>query len=310
MSEYQYLRKSQLLVTNDSEVMDLSNLRVQFSIKAADVESPTNAWFRIYNLSEDSISRIRREYDKVVFEAGYGTNVGTIFSGTIKQFRIGRVDGTTTYFDLLAADGDIAYNNAIINRTLAAGSTIGDRVAAIVGSMKEKGIQGQEVLLPDTGGVLPRGKVLFGMSRLHMRTEAETAGATWSINNGIVRIIPRKGYAPGQVVVLNGQTGLIGRPEQTVDGIRARCLINPNIRVGSRVQIDNEAINQTLRQDPKAAPIQYNQWAGLQFLANIASDGIYRVYVIEYDGDTRGQEWYSDLTLLAIDATSDKVLIE
>lgn len=310
MSDLQYLRKAQLLVANDEEVLDLSNLRIQFSIKAAEVESPTNAWFRIYNLGETTIERIRREYNRVVFEAGYGDNVGVIFDGTIKQFRLGRIDGTTTYFDILAADGDIAYNNAVIAKTLAAGSTIGDRVAANVAAMREHGVQGQQVLLPETGGVLPRGKVLFGMSRLHLRTEAETAGATWNIQNGIVRIIPKKGYLPAQVVVLNGQTGLIGRPEQTVDGIKARCLINPNIKLGCRVQIDNEAINQTVRQDPNSAPIPYDRWVGLQLLANVAADGIYRVYVIEYEGDTRGQEWYADLTLLAIDSTNNKVMIE
>jgi len=311
MSEFQYLRKAQLLVANEEETLDLSNLRIQFSIKAADVESPTNAWFRVYNLSEATIARIRKEYSRVILEAGYGDNSGVIFDGTIKQFRIGREPSSgTTFFDLLAADGDIAYNNAVCSRTLAAGSTIKERVDAAIAPMRQYGVQGQQVFLPETGGVLPRGKVLFGMSRAFLRNEAQTWGASWSIQNGIVQIIPKEGYLPTQVVVLNGQTGLIGRPEQTVDGIRARCLINPKIKVGGRVQIDNDAINQTLRQDPNSAPVPYNQWAGLQLLANIAADGIYRVYVIEYDGDTRGQEWYADLTLLAIDSTTQKVLIE
>jgi len=140
-----------------------------------------------------------------------------------------------------------------------------------------------------------------------LRQEVATQGASWSIQNGQVKILPLDGYLPDEVVVLNGQTGLIGRPEQTVDGIRARALINPAIQVGGRVQIDNKAINQTLQQNPDGAPVPYNQWAGLQLLANIATDGVYRVLVIEYDGDTRGPAWYMDLVLLAIDASTSKV---
>lgn len=310
MENYQYLRKGTLLVADDEEALDLSALRFSFQIKAADVESPTNAWIRVFNLSEDTVARIRSEFTRVILQAGYGDNVGAIFDGTIKQYRLGRVDGKTTYFDILAADGDIAYNNAVVNTTLASGSTYRDRIKAAVDPMKPFGVAGQQVLMPDTGGVLPRGKVLFGMSRVQLRHLAQSMGAAWSIQNGVVRMTPKKGYLPNEVVVLNGQTGLIGRPEQTVDGIRARCLINPNIVVGGRVKIDNAAINQTVRQDPNSAPVPYNQWAGLQLLANISTDGIYRVYVIEYEGDTRGQEWYADLTLLAIDPTNDQVMIE
>lgn len=308
MSSYQYLREAQLLVANQDQALDLSGLRFKFQIKAADVESPTNAWIRVYNLSNDTIQLIRPSFTRVILEAGYQGNRGVIFDGTIKQFRIGRESSTDNYLDLLAADGDLAYNYAVVNRTLAAGSSTGDRINATVDAMKRYGVQGQQILLPETGGVLPRGKVLFGMARHQLRIAAQSVGATWSIHNGKVTVVPKAGYKPDQVVVLNGQTGLIGRPEQTVDGIRARALINPSIQIGGRVQIDNAAINQTLQADPDAAPVPFNQWAGLQLFANIASDGIYRVYVIEYDGDTRGQEWYADLTLLAIDPASNKVV--
>ncbi len=308
MNGYQYLRDAQLLVANQDQALDLSNLRFKFQIKAADVESPTNAWIRVYNLSNDTVQLIRPEFTRVIIEAGYKDNRGVIFDGTIKQFRVGRESSTDNYLDLLAADGDLAYNYAIVNRTLAAGSSTGDRINATVDAMRQYGVQGQQVLLPETGGVLPRGKVLFGMARYQLRVATQSVGATWSIQGGKVTVVPKAGYKPNEVVVLNGQTGLIGRPEQTVDGIRARCLINPNIQIGGRVQIDNDAINQTLQADPDAAPIPFNQWAGLQLFANIAADGIYRVYVIEHEGDTRGQEWYSDLTLLAIDPASNKVI--
>lgn len=305
---FQYLRKASLFLVEGDEALDLSNMRFSFNVKAMDVESPNNAAIRVYNLSQDTIVKIRKEFSRVVLQAGYDGTFGKIFDGTIKQFRIGRVGNTDTYLDILAADGDLAYNWALVSRSLGAGSSAGDRIKAATDAMQKEGVQGAQVLLNSTGGVLPRGKVLFGLARAILRDEVQTAGASWSIQNGQIQVIPLSGYKPDQVVVLNGQTGLIGRPEQSVDGIKARCLINPNIVIGGRVQIDNKAINQTLQQDPNAAPVPYDQWAGLQILANIASDGIYRVLVSEYEGDVRGPAWYQDLTLLAIDATSNQVL--
>lgn len=308
MSDYQFGRRATLMVVEGEQALDLSGLRFRFQVKTMDVESPNNAFIRVYNLSQDTIQKIKGEFSRVVLQAGYEKTFGVIFDGTIKQFRIGRENGTDSYLDILAADGDVAYNFSMVNSTLAAGSSSVDRINVAVAAMQQNGVTGSQVLLPNTGGVLPRGKVLFGMARALLRDEVNSQGATWSINKGQVQVIPRKTYLPGDLVVLNGQTGLIGRPEQTVDGVRARCLINPNITLGGRVKIDNQAINTTLQKDPKAAPVPYDQWAGLQLLANIATDGVYRVYVIEYEGDTRGPAWFCDLVLLDIDQSTGTVV--
>lgn len=308
MSGEQFGRKATLMVVEGEQALDLSALRFTFSVKAQDVESPNNAAIRIYNLSDVTVAKIRGEFSRVVLQAGYENNFGVIFDGTIKQVRIGREGPTDTYLDLLAADGDIAYNLAMVNKTMAAGSTSNERIQVAVDAMKDKGVTGSQVLLPETGGVLPRGKVLFGMARAALRAESQNQGASWFINQGQVQVVKNDGYLPSQAVVLNGQTGLIGRPEQTIDGIRARCLINPQLAVGGRVKIDNEVINQTLQKNAGNPPVAYDRWVGLQLFANIAADGLYRIYVIEYEGDTRGGPWYCDLTLLAIDSSTSKVV--
>ncbi len=58
-----------------------------------------------------------------------------------------------------------------------------------------------------------------------------------------VTMIPRQGSRPGGAVVLNSDSGLIGMPTQTTDGIFARCLINPSIKRGSQVQINESDIH-------------------------------------------------------------------
>lgn len=306
----QFIRKASLLLVEGDKALDLSQMHFRFQTAQEDAESPSNCAIRVFNLSEDTVKKIRGEYSRVVLQAGYENNAafGMIFDGTIKQFRIGKdVDGINNYLDILAADGDIAYNFATVNAAIAAGSSAGERIALAVAAMTAKGVKGGTMIIPSTGGVLPRGKVLFGMAKAVIRSEVATIGSTWSIQNGEVQILPLTGYAPGEAVVLTALTGLIGRPEQTADGVRCRALMNPKIVVGGLIKIDNKSVNQTIQQNPDSAPVPFNQWTGIQQLATITADGIYRVYVAEYVGDTRGQEWYVDIIGLTVNPVTQQV---
>lgn len=306
-----YDRKCTLLVVSGDEALDLSEMRIVFETKQEDEESPNNARIRVYNLSRETVARIQGEYTRVVLQAGYqNASFGVIFDGTIKQFGVGKENPTTTYLDILAADGDLAYNFSTVNKSLAAGSTPEQRIKALIEAMGPQGVTEGELIIPSTGGVLPRGKVLFGLARGALRSQVQNVGATWSIQNGKVNILPLTEYLPGEAVVLTSATGLIGRPQQTEGGIYARCLINPRIGIGGLVRIDNKSINKTFQQADFSIPgaqLPYNRYAGIQQLADVTADGLYRVYVAEYNGDTRGQPWWMDLVLLAVDPSTMKV---
>jgi hypothetical protein len=303
----QYIRKASLLLVSGDQALDLSDMHFKFRTVQEDEQSPSNCAVRVYNLSDATVKRIRGEFSRVVVQAGYDSSFGVVFDGTIIQYGIGRESGTNTYLDILAADGDVAYNFAVVNASLSAGSSAGERIAKTIQAMEPLGVSAGSILADGTGGILPRGKVLFGMAKSILRSQVQNVGATWSINSGKINITPLTGYLPGEAVILNSLTGMIGRPEQTQEGIKVRCLINPKITVGGTVQIDNTDINQLVQQNPDAAPVPYNQWAGVQNLASVTADGVYRVYVVEYTGDTRGPEWYADLVCLTVDPSTQKV---
>jgi hypothetical protein len=309
MKDQQYLRKVSLFLVENEKALDLSELRITFKTSSMDEQSPNSAVIRVYNLSADTLRKIPGEFHRVVLQAGYADNFGVIFDGDIKQYRIGRENGTDTYLDILAGDGDFGYAYSTINTSLAAGARGKDVLAAAVGAMAPFGItMGKNGLPEEFGGTFPRGKVMYGMNRAVIRLMTKGQDARWSIQNGQINITPLDGYLPGQIVDLNGQTGLIGRPEQTIDGVMAKCLINPKIQIGGLVRIDNKAVNQTVNPNRgEKFILPHDQWASAGLLyANVTADGLYRVYVIEYEGDTRGQPWYSNLTLLAINESTGK----
>jgi hypothetical protein len=301
----QFLRKVGLSLVEGEKVLDVSEMRITFEVRQDDEQSPNNAAIRVYNLSPETTARIKGEYGRVVLQAGYeNASYGVIFDGNIKQYRQGREQAKTTYLDILAADGDAAFNYAMVNAALPAGSTPRTRLQAAISVMEEHRVKEGRMMIPGAGGILPRGKVLFGLARAILRQQTENLGATWNISNGEVNIVPLTGYLPGEAVVLTSATGLIGRPEQTQGGITARCLINPRIQVGGLVKIDNKSINTTeaaKRVAIAGAQLPFDKYAGIQMFADVAADGLYRVYVIEYSGDSRGLPWWMDLVMLAVD---------
>jgi len=301
-----WIRKGTLVVIAGQSGLDLSQMHFKFKITNSDEQSPNTATIRVYNLSKSTVKQIRGEFTSVVLNAGYENgNFGVIFSGTIKQFRRGRENATDTYLDILAADSDVEYNFTVMNATIK-----GANSSAIINAVASKmGLPVSNNLSP-TGGILPRGKVLWGMGRDIMRRTVRSQGSTWSIQNGKIQVIPLTGYLPNEAVVLNSQSGMIGLPEQTDEGIRIRSLLNPKLVIGGQAQVDNASINQTTSASGSVIPVgqlPYNQRAGLQLLADVSSDGFYRIYVAEHIGDTRGKDWYTDLTCLAIDKTSQTV---
>jgi hypothetical protein len=298
--QQQWLRKVGLIVSAGSSGLDLSNMRIVFKVYQSDIDTPNYATIKVYNLSDNTAKSVQKEFTAVRLQAGYeGGSYGAIFNGTIKMVRRGRDNPTDTYLEILAADGDVARNFAVVNTTLAAGATPADQLAANVKAMDLPA--GYTPDLPKTA--LSRGKVLYGMARQRMNDIADSSRCTWSIQNGQIQLVPLTSYIPGTAVVLNSNSGMIGLPQQTEDGIHIQTLLNPRIKIGTLVQIDNKSIQtaflggQNLFNQGRLENIP-----GL--LPKVTWDGFYRVYVCEHEGDTRGKPWYSNLICLAIDSSA------
>jgi hypothetical protein len=300
----QYLRAATLIVsTIGGDGLDLSELRISFKVNQADIQTPNSAQIRVWNLSRATSQRIEKEFTRVTLQAGYGDNEAVIFDGTIVQLRRGRANATDTYLDITAADGDEAYNYAIINSSLLAGSKPEDMYKAAVEAFKKYGVTDGYIPSQGLGGQeLPGGKVVFGPAKDWMRQLADNTNTTWSIQDGKVNVVTYGGYLPGEAVVLNSQSGMIGIPEQTVGGINVRSLLNPRLKYSGRVRINEGDINR--------AEVSLVSTGVTQYLPRLVEDGFYRIVVANHVGDTRGQDWYSDLICVALDDTAPPAQIQ
>lgn len=287
-------------VAADGQAIDLSGLHVLFTVKQYETMTPNTCDLRIFNVSANTALKVGKEFDRVVLQAGYTGQFGTLFDGTIIQVRRGRVTPSDTYIDVTAFDADRAHNFAVVNQTLAAGATPDQIHRCLLASMAPYGVQeGFTDTLP--GPALPRGRAIYGMTRDHLRDLADNTDCVWNMRDGRLNFVSFNGYMPSEAVVLTSATGMIGLPEQTDDGIMVRTLINPLLKVNNSVQINNKSIQQA-RLQPTWSGKNVSQEA---FLTQIdKDDGVYRILALDHTGDTRGQAWYTEISCMSIDPSA------
>jgi hypothetical protein len=309
MSSQQYLRQLSVVVAKaDGEGLEFQDFRCVFQIRRGDYQTPNSCDVRIWNLSTQTQNTIaQKEFTTLSISAGYQGSFGLIFQGSIKQFRKGRVDQKDSYVDITAADGDEAFNFAPVFQSAPAGTEPSAIARLLLQAFQGHGFNqqitaGYQPNFPQNGCI--RGRVFYGMARDELRDFAWAQNCKWSIQDGALTFIPFTSYIPSaQVPVISPSSGLIGVPEQTQSGVKVRTLLNPNMKVGQTIQLQNTAINQLRFGLSADRSTQINNSNANAFLNTANASGLYYVMVANHTGDSRGNDWYTDMTCLAVDAT-------
>jgi len=106
--------------------------------------------------------------------------------------------------------------------------------------------------------------------------------------------------------VISPTNGLIGVPEQTQNGLEIRTLLNPALKIGQLIKLDSSNINQ-YRYGLTTAVAQNLR---LKALIDLSADGTYYVMRANHFGDTRGNDWYTDLVCLSCDAKVQEAAVQ
>ncbi|MXN51920.1 hypothetical protein GR158_12380 [Shinella sp. AETb1-6] len=309
----QYLRKVRAsfnggLVINPG-LVSVHEIKIEFSISKGISSSPNSAEIKLYNLAETTRNGMGKEFDAITLEAGYmppagmagpgvlnyrrnengvyvsdfgrvateySGNVGIIFKGAVRDVEHKR-EGTNIITTIACGDGDAAFRRATISKSYPSGTPVKDVIDDIAKQMEAKGLSRGEFKYPEAleGKTFKRPYAACGSCVRELDTIGRGNGFYWSSQNETLELVPSDGFV-GTVALITPETGMIGTPAITDNGVRVSALLNPEIRPNRRAQIKSQTLEMN------------------------AADGMYRVSECTYSGDNYTGEFKVDITGEAI----------
>ena len=278
----QYLRKVRLTaggsggsISINPGGVSLHEIKIKFSVSKGVSSTQNSAEISIWNLAEKSRNALGKELDNVTLEAGYlppegGGNVGIIFKGQIRDVEHKR-DGADIITTISCGDGDKAVRNAVLGKTYPKGTPVKDVVEDLYKELEAEGIDRGEWKFPDDLPDFKRPYTVCGTCKRELDTLSRGRDFYWSLQNETMEIIPGNGYIGG-IVMLSPETGLIDTPTITDNGVKAKALLNPEIRPNRRVRIKSQTLEMN------------------------AENGEYRVSECTFAGDNREGDFTVSLT--------------
>lgn len=253
------------------------DIRIEFSIDKDTSSSPNSAEITIFNLSESHRNSVGKEFDAITLEAGYippegDGNVGVIFKGAVRDVEHRR-EGPNILTIISCGDGSKALRRATISKSFPKGTPLKDVVDELAKQIEKEGVSRGEWKFPDDveSKKFKRPYAVCGSCVRELDTIGRGNGFYWNVQNETTEIVPGDGFI-GDVVLISPETGMIGTPAITDNGVRVSALLNPGIRPNRRVQLKSETLEMN------------------------GDDGMYRVTSASYSGNNMDGEMKVDIT--------------
>lgn len=219
------------------EGVEIRGLRMEFDVEKTSTSAPNSLNLKIYNLSDKTVSSINRRDYSLRLEAGYQESIALLYAGDV-QTVIDEWQPPDRLTTLECGDGHSVLRTSTLFESFAAGTsarTIFERVA-----------NAMNVPLGEVRGVDDRqyvsGFSAAGSARTVLDTLCRRLKVRWSILDGVLVVLPLGEATREEIVVLSPDTGLIGSPERTDEGLRFRSLLNPKLNPGRRVRIESRSL--------------------------------------------------------------------
>lgn len=259
--------------------VDISNLRVSFSILKSLAWSTNSAVIKIWNLSQNNRNLIKDYGDEVTIYAGYELDTGpqVLFIGdTSAVSHIYEQPEIVTILE--CGDGEKYINNLRVSLSYAAETP----ARLIIGGIADQmGLPIIEYASSDDL-VYRQGFKYIGMGKDALTIVCDKLGLQWSVQNQGLQVIPLNGTISQPIIQINQNTGMVGLPQRftyrridlyraitaPTTGWKVNTLLNPFILPGSKIDL---------------------------YSTHLSFKGPYRVENVRHEGDTFGPLWNSQL---------------
>jgi hypothetical protein len=274
-------------------------VRITFECEQATDSKWFTADIVIWNFDPANAKVIQQD-DLVTLEAGYQSpGMGRIFTGRIFQPLWERADDVNYTLTLHCVFGLWEDSQSFVNVPLASGLSQAEAVRQVA---RAANLQCLDANLDAalSGNQYPRGAPFSGYARRFFDQIALSNNLhAWIGPEGVhissltsEKTTPDLIYAPPFTSSegTSSNSGvtkytLIGTPQQTEQGVCFRTLLDPALSLGSLIALHNVLA--------KRLPLQ-----PMQLQIPFSKDGIYSVAGLRHTGDTRGNDWYTEVTAI------------
>ena len=274
------------------QLLEITDLRIAFKIDK-NLESTSNtALIEVYNLSEDTRSKLKEVYDIIILEAGYadGEGLKLLFKGNITESYTKR-KGADLITTIESGDGLKAIVETKFNKGFAAGTSAWDILDEILKTfgLPEKITNRLKAIARKKGSKFANAFTSAGSAKKAMDKIIKKLNLEWSVQNGAVKILELEDVDDSPIIILTPDTGLIGLP-QRLHNLKSREETNNTITVGST---EKDVQRKGWRLEALLFP-ELEPGGRVKVREEISEiDGQFRIEEIEQRGDTHGRNWNS-----------------
>lgn len=220
---------------------------------------------KVYNLKEATRLQIQKleaddKYIPIQLSVGYRDNLQSLFKGNVYRAEVVR-EGADFLNQIECLDGGFDFLNSFTSRTV---TRKDEALIEIVQDMPNTSIgkftRQSEIVRP---------KVLVGNS-VQLIEDMLNEGETYYIEDEQLFIIKDDEVTSPFIPVVNAETGLLNTPTADPEKVTFSTLMNLSLKIGGLCELRS-----------KTAP----------FL-----NGIYKIEVINFKGDTDGTDWLQQVT--------------
>ena len=285
----------------EEEALNVSDLHCTFEVHKKRDRGGMYAICRIFNLNSDTEDKLVMEGDRLIIEAGYQASTtetvkdeegnessvttdlqyGKIFDGKIIWPSRSRASNTDYVLTLMAIDGDQPLNLSFISKTVNRGLN-SRKIIETVANDSEVKTPVNKISDGLSTQALPRGKVFFGKPYNYVQDVCRGNAASFFIEDGNLNVVRLQDLSKDEALVITPETGLIGTPQQIQFGVSFKMLLNPAVHLESMIQIKGVQVNEA-----SVTPGQQQ--------SPLDDDWIYQVIELTHIGDTRGNDWYTEV---------------
>lgn len=218
-----------------------SGYAVNVSVSKSGGVEFSKAAVEIYGLPLDKMAQLttlawkplNRRWNALEIRAGEGENLAVIFTGEI-TISYADLNGGSPVLRIEAQSG--SYHVLVPDPQIALSGS--QDVGGVMNMLAQKA--GLQLENAGVSGSLSD-CVLTGDPVTKMRQVADQIGADFFIDDGRAVLMPRGGVraAEGSIPVVSADTGMIGYPTFTSQGIQAATYFNPALRIGANVKIES-----------------------------------------------------------------------